>query len=311
MRAQVSIPGRGAWRQEEGRGSLSFGEIMGRWPRSRQGVRPTVADEWLKMASRPLRGARVDSSAPSIARVWNYMAGGRDNFTVDRVAVRRLLEAAPVLGEMGDAGRAFYRRVVTYLAAEAGVRQFIDISLGMPTSGVTHEAAQAAAPEARVVYVTSDPVALSHARALLRSSAEGVVTSVNADARDVGAILAGAGETLDLAEPVAVVMIDVLNFVEDASVLLSRLRAAVPSGSYLALMQATPDNRLADAAQRWSRIVPGSQVFLRGHDEVARWLAGLELTDPGIVAVDQWRPAPGDPQLPEGVPLLGAAARKP
>jgi hypothetical protein len=268
-----------------------------------------MAEEWLKSTYRPIKPVRIDSSVPNMARVWNYMVGGRDNFEVDREAVRRLLAAAPVLDVMGRTGRAFYHRAVTYLAAEAGIRQFIDISLGMPTSGVTHEAAQAVAPACRVVYVTSDPVALSHARALLRSSAEGVVSHVNADARDVAAILAGASETLDLAEPVAVVLIDVLNFVEDASVLLSRLLTAVPSGSYLAVMQVVPDERLASAARQWSHIVP-SRVFLRDYAQVARWLADLELTDPGIVAVHQWRPAPGDPELPEGVPLLGAVARK-
>jgi hypothetical protein len=257
-----------------------------------------------------MRAAQIDVSVPSMARVWNYMAGGRDNFEVDRAAVRQLLAVAPVLGAMGRAGRAFYRRVITYLAAEAGVRQFIDVSLGMPTSGATHEAAQAVAPACRVVYVASDPLALSHARALLRSSAEGVVSHVNADARDVGAILAGASETLDLTEPVAVVMIDTLNFVEDASALLARLLSAVPSGSYLAVMQAVHDERLVSAARRWNHIVP-SQAFVRDHAQVTLWLRALELVDPGIVEVHQWRPAPGDPEFPDGLPLLGAVARKP
>lgn len=269
-----------------------------------------MAEEWLKSTVRPINPVRVDSSVPNMARVWNYMVGGRDNFEADRVAVRRLLAAAPVLDEMRRTGRAFYHRVVTYLAAEAGIRQFIDVSLGMPTSGVTHGAAQAVAPACRVVYVTSDPVALSHARALLRSSAEGVVSYVNADARDVPAILAGASGTLDFTEPVGVVLIDVLNFVEDASILLSRLLAALPSGSHAAVMQVVPDERLVSAAQRWSHIVP-SRVFLRDRAQVARWLADLELVDPGIVEVHQWRPAPGDPEFPEGVPLLGAVARKP
>jgi hypothetical protein len=211
---------------------------------------------------------------------------------------------------MGHAGRAFYRRVVTYLAAEAGVQQFIDVSLGMPTSGVTHETAQAVAPASRVAYVVSDPQALSHARALLRSSAEGSVSYVDADACDVSAILAGAGQTLDFAQPVAVVMIDILNFVEDASALLSRLLGGLPSGSYAAVMQAVPDKRLVNAARRWSRIVP-SRIFLRDRAQVARWFTGLELIDPGIVEVPQWRPAPGDPELPGGMPLLGAVGRKP
>jgi hypothetical protein len=268
-----------------------------------------VAEEWLKAMSRPLRPAQIDVSVPSMARVWNYMVGGRDNFEADRAATRRLLAAAPVLRQMGRAGRAFYRRTVTYLAGETGVRQFIDVSLGMPTSGVTHQAAQAVEPASRVVYVASDPLALSHARALLRSSAEGVTSYVNADARDVEAILAGASETLDLAEPVAFVMIDILNFIEDASGLLSRLVAAVPSGSYVAVMQVVPDGRLVSAAQRWNHIVP-VPVFVRERSQVAGWFTGLELIDPGIVEVHQWRPEPGDPEFPDGMPLLGAVARK-
>jgi S-adenosyl methyltransferase len=267
-------------------------------------------DKWLNTASsRPVRADHIDPSTPSMARVWNYIVGGRDNFEADRVAVKRLLVAAPVLRTMRDAGRAFYRRAVTYLAAEAKVRQFIDISLGMPTSGVTHEAAQAVAPDSRIVYVASDPLALTHARALLRSSPDGAVSPVNADARDVGAILAGASQTLDLAEPVAVLMIDVLNFVEDASALLSQLVTALPPGSYVAVMQVVADERLASAAKRWSRIVP-SRVFLRDHAQVAHWLRDLELVEPGIVEVPQWRPAPGDPEFPGHVPLLGAVARK-
>jgi hypothetical protein len=269
-----------------------------------------VAEEWLEATSRPLRPAQIDVSVPSMARVWNYMVGGRDNFEADRAAARRLVAAAPVLGQMARAGRAFYRRTVTYLAGEAGIRQFIDVSLGMPTSGVTHEAAHAVEPACRVVYVASDPMALSHARALLRSSAEGVTSYVNAGACDVEAILAGASETLDLAEPVAFVMIDILNFVEDASGLLSRLVAAVPSGSYVAVMQVVPDERLVSAAQRWGDIVP-APVFVRDRSQVAGWFTGLELIDPGIVEVHQWRPEPGDPEFPGGMPLLGAVARKP
>jgi S-adenosyl methyltransferase len=269
-----------------------------------------VSEEWLKAASRPLRPSRIDVSVPSMARVWNYMVGGRDNFEVDRRAVRRLLAAAPVVRHMGRAGRAYYRRAVTYLAAEAGIRQFVDVSLGMPTSGVTHQAAQAVAPDCRVVYVTSDPVALTHARALLRSPAEGVAGYVNADAGDTEAILAGAGEILDLAEPVAVVMIDILNFIEDAAGLVARLTAAVPPGSYLAVMQVIPNERLVLATQRWNHIV-AAPVFLRDRGQVARWLAGLDLVDPGLVEIGQWRPAPGDPVVPGGLPLVGAVARKP
>lgn len=269
-----------------------------------------MAEEWLKAASRPLRPARVDASVPSMARVWDYMVGGRDNFEADRRAVRRMLAVAPVLSQMGHAGRAFYRRAVAYLAAEAGMRQFIDVSLGMPTSSITHEVAHAVAPDCRVVYIASDPVALSHARALLSSPAEGITSYADADPHCVEAILAGARGRLDLAAPVAFVMIDVLNFVEDASAFLSQLMAGVPSGSYAAVMQVVPDKRLDSAAQWWNRIMP-SRVFIRGHAEVSRWLDGLEAVDPGVVEVHRWRPEPGDRDFPGGMPLLGVVARKP
>lgn len=269
-----------------------------------------MPEEWLKTMSRPVGPARIDVSAPSMARVWNYMVGGRDNFEADRLAARRLRATAPLLPRMEQAGREFYRRATAYLAGEAGIRQFIDISLGMPTVGVTHETAQAVAPDCRIVYSVSDPVALSHARALLSSSAEGVTSYVDADASDIEAILAGAGETLCLTEPVAVLMIDILNFIEDASGLVSRLVPALPAGSYVAVMQVVQDDRLTAAARQWSSIVP-LPVFLRDRGQVGAWFAGLELIDPGIVEVNEWRPGPDDRAVPGGLPLLGAVARKP
>jgi hypothetical protein len=270
-----------------------------------------LPEDWLRATSRSIEAVRmVDASAPSMTRVWNHLVGGRDNFEADRTAIRRLRAAAPLLPQLAQAGLAFYGRVIGYLAGEGGLRQFIDVSLGMPTSSVTHEAAQAAAPGARVVYVASDPVALTHARALLRSSGKGAVGYVKADAHDSAAILAGAGETLDLGRPVAVVMIDILNFVEDAGAVVAGLMAPLPSGSCVAVMQVVKDERLAAGARQWSRIVH-TPLFVRDRGEVARWLDGLELVEPGIVEVHQWRPARGDHDHPQGIPLLGAVARKP
>jgi trans-aconitate methyltransferase len=268
-----------------------------------------VSEEWLKAASRPIRTAQVDSSAPNVARVWNYLVGGRDNFEADRQAARQLVAAAPVMGQVAPASRAFLRRAVTYLAAEAGIRQFLDIGTGMPSAGNTHEVAQAVDPSCRIVYVDNDPVVLSHARAGLRSSDEGATSYLDADARDTQAIIAGACATLDLARPVGVIMIDILNFLEDAADVLARLAAAVPAGSYLAVMQPSRDERLTVAARRWNQLA-ATPVFLRDRDQVARWFTGLELVDPGIVDVHQWRPAPGDPDFPDGMPLLGAVGRK-
>jgi S-adenosyl methyltransferase len=268
-----------------------------------------VSEEWLKAASRTVRAARVDPSVPNVARVWNFLIGGRDNFEADRQAARQLVAAAPVMAQVAPASRAFLRRAVTYLAGEAGIRQFLDIGTGMPTAGNTHEVAQGVDPACRIVYVDNDPVVLAHARAGLRSSAEGATSYLDADARDTKSIIAGASDTLDLDQPVGVIMIDILNFLEDAAGPLTRLAAAVPAGSYLAIMQPTRDKRLAVAARRWNQMA-GTPVFLRDRDQVARWFAGLELVDPGIVNVHQWRPEPGEPDYPDGMPLLGAVAKK-
>jgi hypothetical protein len=270
-----------------------------------------LPEDWLRVTSRSIEAVRmVDASVPSTPRVWNYLVGGRDNFEVDRTAVRWLQNATPLLPQLAQAGLAFYGRVVRYLAGEAGLRQFIDVSLGLRTSSVTHEAAQAVAPDSRVVYVTSDPVTLNHARAQLRSSDQGAVGHVKADVRDSAAILAGAGETLDLGRPVAVIMIDILNFVEDAGAVIAGLMAKLPSGSCVAVMQVLRDERLAAGARLWDKIVH-TPLFARDRGEVARWLDGLELVEPGIVEVHQWRPARGDGDYPSGMPLVGAVARKP
>jgi hypothetical protein len=269
-----------------------------------------VPEEWLKATGRPVKSAQIDASAPNIARVWNFMVGGRDNYDVDRRVGNQLLNAAPFMEQAAPASRAFLRRVVRYLAGEAGIEQFLDVGTGLPTAGNTHEIAQAVRPACRVVLVDNDPVVISHARALLRSTDEGATSYLEADAADTPALVAGAGEILDLSRPVAVVMIDLLNFIEDAAGPVARLMAAMPSGSYLAIMHPLADDRLAVAARRWNRVSP-IPVFLRGVDEVAAWFDGLDLVEPGIVEVDQWRPEAGDPECRDGMPLLGVVARKP
>jgi hypothetical protein len=268
-----------------------------------------VAEEWLKETSRPLRLAQVDSSVPNVARVWNCLIGGRDNFEIDRRAAKQLIAVSPVMEPLALSCRAFLRKAVTFLAAEEGIRQFLDIGTGLPTAGNTHEVAQAIDPGCRVVYVDNDPVVLSHARAMLRSSPEGETSYLDVDARDTSAIIEGASATLDLAEPVGVIMIDILNLLEDAAEVLSRMIDAVPSGSYLALIQPTRDARLTQAARRWNQVA-ATPVFLRDREQVTRWLRGLELVAPGLVQLDEWRPERGDPHCPGGVPVLGAVARK-
>jgi S-adenosyl methyltransferase len=280
-----------------------------------------MAEEWLKKTTRPVKMAQVDTTAPNVARVWNYLVGGRDNFEVDRRAARQLIATSPVMSEVGPAARAFHGRVVRFLAQE-GIRQFLDIGTGLPTAGSTHDIAQHVAPESRVVYVDNDPIVLSHARALLTSCPEGATNCVEADAREPEAILKEARLTLDLSQPVAVILIGILNFItstETASGIVRTLRDALAPGSYFAIMQPASDldPTMAEAALRWNQIAP-IQVALRSRAEVAAWADGLELLDPGVVQVPSWRPDKEQPPEavlseagpPRVMPLYGFVARK-
>jgi O-methyltransferase involved in polyketide biosynthesis len=278
-------------------------------------VLPVTGDEARLPA--PVMGSmpRIDTSTANIARAWNYMVGGKDNFEADREAARRLMEAAPVIRIAAPASRAFLGRVVRYLAGEAGIRQFLDVGTGLPTAGNTHEVAQSVAPESRVVYVDNDPVVLSHARALLTSDPAGVTSYIDADARDPGAILAEARAVLDLDAPTAVIMVDLLNFIEHdqaARSATSALMAAVAPGSYLAIMHPASDldPALPEAERLWNQLA-AQRVRLRSRQEVAGFLAGLELVEPGLVTVPEWRPGPDDPASGPLIPLYGAVARKP
>jgi hypothetical protein len=258
---------------------------------------------------------RIDASIANIARAWNYMVGGKDNFEVDREAARQLTEAAPVISVAAPASRAFLGRAVRYLAGQAGIRQFLDVGTGLPTAGNTHEVAQSVAPDSRVVYVDNDPVVLAHARALLTSDPAGVTSYIDADARDPGRIIAEARATLDFSKPVAVMMVDLLNFIDDdkeAGSVVSALLGAVPPGSYLAVMHPASDldPALLEAERRWNQLA-AQRVRLRSREEVTRLVAGLELVEPGIVTVPEWRPEHGEPVSGQLIPLYGLVARKP
>ncbi len=270
----------------------------------------SLPGDWRRAASRPVRHPRVDPSVPNVARVWDYMTGGRDNFEADRSAARQLLALSPVMAQLAPASRAFLGRAVSYLAAEAGIRQFLDIGTGMPAEASTHSVAQRVDPSCRVAYLDNDPVVIAHARAALRSSAAGGTSCLAADVRDTRAVLDGARQALDLTKPVGVIMAMVLQLVEDAAGPLAGLTAALASGSYLAVVHPDRDERTVMAARRWNQLgsVP---AFLRDRSELGRLFAGLDVIEPGIVEVHQWRPAPGDRDYPEGMPLLGAVARKP
>jgi len=243
--------------------------------------------------------SRIDTTVPHPARIWNYWLGGKDYYPVDRQAGEQTIAVLPEIVDIARASRQFLARVVRYLAADAGIRQFLDVGTGLPTVDNTHEVAQRAAPESRVVYVDNDPLVLSHARALLTSSPEGATDYIEADARDVGTILDGAAATLDFTRPVAITMLGVLPFVPDdgeARRVVNGLLAAVPSGSYLAITHSTSEvsgERVAEAVRQWNQVAV-TPYTLRSPEQIAAFFTDLELVAPGLVPCPRWRPDPGD-----------------
>jgi hypothetical protein len=237
----------------------------------------------------------IDTSVAHSARIHNYWLGGKDNFAADRAAGDAVIAAYPGIVKSVRANRAFLARVARFLAAEAGIRQFLDIGTGIPAANNTHEVVQAVAPDARVVYVDYDPVVLLHARTLLTSES-GAIDYIDADLRDPGTIVHEAARTLDFSRAVAVMLIAIMHLIVDADDpygLVEQLMAAVPPGSYLALSQVASDiepEQMAEAARRYNRLAYEKQRH-RTHAEVSRFFDGLELVDPGVVAVQSWRPA--------------------
>jgi trans-aconitate methyltransferase len=255
----------------------------------------------------------IDTSVPHQARVYNYWLGGKDNFAADRAAGEKVLQAYPDLAVMARANRAFLGRAVRFLAAEAGIRQFLDIGTGIPSANNTHEVAQDVAPRSRIVYVDNDPIVLAHARALLTSAPEGKTAYLDADANDPDTILARAAGTLDFSQPVAIMLLAILQVIKDPYALVSRLVEAVPPGSYLAISIPASDiqpEAAAAAARRLNEGIPGFTVAFRSHAEVARFFGGLELLEPGAVPVNYWRPGPGGPDQAGELPLYAAVGRK-
>ena len=236
----------------------------------------------------------VDPRVPNPARVWNYWCGGKDNYKADRDVGDETLKAMPVVGMLARADRAFLGRAVRYLVGEAGVRQFLDIGTGLPTADNTHEVAQGIAPETRVVYADNDPVVLAHARALLTSTAAGKTDYIDADLRDPDKILAAATQTLDFGQPVAVLLLAILGFISDSErphAIVARLMDAVPSGSYLVISHPAKgiSDEMAKAERIWNERSP-YKIRLRSPADIARFFDGLELLDPGVVQLPQWRP---------------------
>jgi len=259
--------------------------------------------------------AEIDTTVAHPARVYDYWLGGTHNFPADREAAEQVLAATPGLRERVRANRAFLVRAVRYLAADVGVRQFLDIGTGIPSAGNTHEVAQAAAPDARIVYADNDPIVLTHAKTLLASTPEGRTQYIHGDLRDGAAILREAAGTLDLTKPVALLLFGVLHLItdaEDPNRIVAGLMAALPPGSYLALSHPALDIHpgQAEAQRRYNARVATPQT-LRTLAQVSRLFAGLELVPPGVVYVHTWRPDPGDIVPPDGVSAYGGVGRKP
>ncbi len=258
----------------------------------------------------------LDTGVPHIARVYDYWLGGKDNFAADREAAEQVMAAAPHVLASVRAQRAFLGRVVDYLVADAGIRQLLDIGTGLPSANNTHEVAQRAAPESRVVYVDNDPIVLAHARALLTSSPEGATAYLDADLRDTDSLLAEAAGTLDFDQPIALMLLGVLHCIPDEDephAIVARLLAALPPGSYLAVAHPASDiaaEQMARSSRDYNKQA-SAPVTMRTHAEVSRFFDGLELVEPGLVQLHRWRPGVGDLEQGRELANYGGLGRKP
>jgi hypothetical protein len=256
-----------------------------------------------------------DTSVPHIARVYDYWLGGKDNFAADRELGERAIQAYPNLVFSVRANRAFLARTVRFLAAEAGIMQFLDIGTGIPAASNTHQVAQRVVPACRIVYVDNDPIVLLHARALLKSKPAGACAYLDADLRDPDTILAGAAETLDFGKPVAVMLIAVMHFVggdAEAGKIVGRLMGACAPGSYLAISHAASDIDAEPMAAMTRRLNQSGaeHMTIRDRAGVTRLFDGLDLVAPGLIRAAEWRP---DSDLEAASPAAcwGGVARKP
>jgi hypothetical protein len=272
-------------------------------------------------AARP--PAEIDLDIAHASRIYDYLLGGATNFEVDREM------AETVFGSVYEGGldsaradvqanRAFLGRTVQHLAAEAGIGQFLDIGTGIPTEDNVHEVAQRIAPSARIVYVDYDLIVQAYARHLLQSTPEGATAYLTADLREPEKILEEAKATLDFEQPIGLMLVGILHVIpdaDDAHGIVARLLAALPSGSHLVISHLANDinpKEMAEVARRLDGRTRET-FFLRGHAEIARFFNRLDLLDPGVVPIDEWRPLQPRPDRPEqrAIPIYGAVGRKP
>jgi len=259
-----------------------------------------------------------DTSVPHIARVYDYWLGGKDNFPVDRETGGRMAELNPSLPRLVRDNRRFLCDAAARAAGD-GVDQFLDLGAGLPAHPAVHEAVRKVHPGARVCYVDNDPAVLVHARALLQtpmlaSTPEGTVSYVDADLRDVTAVLAGLARTLDLERPVALIMLGVLGHLDDhgaARSITSQLMDALPSGSYLAIADGVADPGPVSEAQRRYNDAAPVRYHLRRPDELASFFDGLDLIEPGVVPCPRWKPdASGHGASEESHAYCGVARKR-
>ena len=257
-----------------------------------------------------------NSSVSHHARVYNYWLGGKDHFAADRAYADALTAVYPATATTARENRAFLGRAVRFLVDQAGLFQFLDIGTGIPAPGSTHEIAQQARPDSRIVYIDNDPVVLAHARALLTGSEPGTTDYLDADLRHPGPILRQAAQTLDFSKPVGLLLFSVLHAIgdeDDPHQVVATLMDALPSGSYLALSHGTTDNvgREIDAkVMELTRQMSHHQYTSRSKAEIARFFDGLDLVEPGLVQAREWRPGPQDKTTGDLV-LWAGVARKP
>jgi SAM-dependent methyltransferase len=263
--------------------------------------------------------AGIDVTRPHSARMYDYYLGGKDHFAADRERAEISARSWPAVRIAVRENRKFLARAVTYLAREAGIRQFLDIGTGLPSAGNVHEVAQRIAPDSRVVYVDNDPLVLAHARALLTSSPDGKTAYIEADLRDPARILRhpAVTETLDFDRPVALMLVAILHFIadeDDPAGIVAALLRALPPGSYLVASHVTPEHDPVGVhGLEQSYRQGGVMAQARNSSEFGRAIFhGLELVPPGLALVSEWRP--DEPDLrpkPDEVNWYGAVARKP
>jgi hypothetical protein len=253
-----------------------------------------------------------------MARIYDYFLGGKNHFAADRETADKILQTNPTIRITARENRAFLGRAVSYLAAEAGIRQFLDIGTGLPTTGNVHEVAQAIAPTSHVVYVDNDPLVLTHARALLNSAPEGRTAYIHADLREPRAILddPATREVLDFSQPTALIMLATLHLIQDEdrpAEIIATLLDALPKGSYFVASHMTMEHA-SEAVAAGQRTIRGAGISAqaRNSDEFARLaFSGLDLVPPGVVLVSEWRPE--DDSLrpaPAEINCYGGVARK-